>query len=177
LELASPQDARLRAKEFKLSRDAASIFTFGGSLAANTKTLGPFQGAIHLDQTRERIATLDDVRVTVTRMTGQQNQSFLLYTLEYFITSHGWRTGDGRMYIPRPGMVAHEPYNAPQQVHFQNSAGGTMNTWFVGNNSFSLQCGDNRRYQLFHQAEYNFLGWFDDWNSFTHFVHGTFLRC
>jgi hypothetical protein len=176
-ELFIPEDTEIGVREFKLNRDASSIFTFGGSLSAVSKTLGPFTGEIHVDATGEPIATLDDVRATVTHMTGQQNQSFLLCTLEYLVTSHGWRTGDGRNL---PGATtsfnpSHEPIGAAQQVNFQNSAGGTMRA--IGFDVFRLNCNDNRKYQMIAYNESMFLGWFDDWAAFSHLVHGVFFRC
>ncbi len=176
-ELAIPEKVKVGVKEFKIGRDASRIFTLGGTLSAVSKTLGPFRGEIRHDDSGDLIATLDDVRVTVTRMTGQQGQSFLMYTLEYFVTSHGWRTGDGRTIILGPGHTGRDPYGAPQQVLFQNGAGGTMHTWFVGDSSFQLKCNDRRTYQLFHHAEHHALGWFDDWGRFTQYIHGPFFRC
>jgi hypothetical protein len=178
LELAVPDDVRVGVKEFQLQREAARLFTLEGSLSAVTRTLGPFTGQLH-NGAGERMATLDAVTATVTRMTGQQGQSFLMYTLEYSVTSHGWRTGDGRQVGPSvpydtPGR---EPIGASEQVMFQNSSGGTMTTWFLGTDAFELRCGDARRYRSAHRAEHQFLGWFDEWTRFTHYVHGAFFPC
>jgi hypothetical protein len=174
-QLAPPRELKITAKEFSLNRESAQIFTFDQQIAAVTKTMGPFRGEIRL-ASGEVIATLDDVRVTVTRMTGQQGQSFLMYSLEYFVTAHGWRTGDFRTYFPSPGTVAHEPYGAPHQILFQNSAGGTMHSWSI-DPPFLSECGDNHRPRLFHKAEYYALGWFDAWATVTHYVNGPFFRC
>lgn len=165
-------------REFELSPEASRLFTFGGSLSAVTKTLGPFDGSIREDATGDLIATLNEVRVTVSRLTGPQG-GFYLGVLEHLVTSHGWRTGDGRSL---PGSTnsfnaGHEPYGASQEVRFQNSAGGTM--WSEGGLSFQfhLGCNDSRKYQSFSFNENLVLGWFDDWAAFTQFVHGPFFRC
>lgn len=178
LELHMPDRVRMAVKEFKLDRDASRLFTFGGTLDAVTKTLGPFDGEIREDATGDLIATLNEVRITVSRLTGPQG-SFYLGVLEHLATSHGWRTGDHR---PLPGSTGsfnagHEPYGASQEVRFQNSAGGTM--WSVGGwpFQFHLQCGDNRKYQSFSFNENVVLGWFDDWATYTQFIHGPFFRC
>lgn len=179
LELVVPDDAEMDITEFELARDPSRIFTFGGTISAVSKTLGPFHGEIREDATRDLIATLDDVRVTVTRMTGQQGQSFYVGTLEHFVTSHGWRTGDGRSL---PGATSsynpgREPYGASQEVRFQNQAGGTM--WSEGGLSFQfhLHCNDRRKHQMFSFTENAVLGWFDDWVSYTQYIHGPFFRC
>jgi hypothetical protein len=177
LKLAIPARVKVAAKELKIPETVGKIFTYSGSMSAVTKTFGPFKGKITHNETGELIATLDDARVTATRMTGQQGQSFLMLTLEYFVTSHDWRTGDGRMIIYSPSHWGHEPVGASHEVFFHNAAGGTMYTWNLGNDNFRLECNDAHRYRVHHRAEHNFLGWFDDWAAYTHYVHGPFFRC
>jgi len=169
-ELVVPRAAepRVKLKDFMLSAEASRVFTLEGNLSAASKTLGPFDGTISHDETGELIATLDDVSVTVTKMTGQQGQSFLMYSVEYFATSHGWRTGLDKY---GPG-----PYGTPQEVLFQNGAGGTMHTW-VTEPPFLLACGDHRKYYRHMRAEHHVFGWFDDWAKYTQYIHGPFFRC
>jgi hypothetical protein len=134
LELISPETAKPDVKEFELDREVSRIFTFYGEVRAVTKTMGPFTGKL-FHGSGEQIATLDDVTVTATRGTSPQGQSFIVMTLEYLVTSHGWRTGTGS---------SGEPWGLRQEVRCQNSAGGTM--YVVGFDPFEMLCGDRRRY-------------------------------
>jgi len=158
-ELLMPNEVKMDVKQFKLNRDASGIFSFGSTFSATSKTLGPFAGEIHEDATGQPIATFNDIRVSVTSLI-ENNKNILLLSLEYFITSHGWRSD--------PGQVS-------QQVLYRNSGGGVM--FSEAFTSFVLNCNDNRRYDWFQVGERDILGWIDDLEAFTYLVNGSFFKC
>ena len=166
-------------QEIEINRDVARIFglpLLHHTVSVQSKTM-TFQGKL-FTAAQEPIATLDEARVTVTRMTNPQTHvPFLVVSLDYFATSHGFRTGDGKLIIQSPSLTSHEPYKTPQWLYFKNQAGGVMHTWWAGNNSFELQCGWNREHQLVGYTESYFVDWFDLWEGVTHEVRGAFYRC
>lgn len=167
--------------EIKLHPEIAAVFGIkplsNYDFIAQTKTMAFSQGHLATDS-GEPIGTLNDVTVTVTRMADPNTKiPFLFISLDYFATSEGFRTGDGKLIILSSSSYTHESYKAPQYLYFKNGSGGVMYTAYLGNYSFELECGWNKMHQLFTFAEHNFIDWFDLWEGFQHEVKGTFYRC
>jgi hypothetical protein len=159
---------KIQVREFHLDTNAAGIFTSNPRiltldlpLSGVSKTLGPFNSQI-TDQGGLGIAAIEDLRITVTRMTGAQSEPFLMFSLEYLVSSYS--------YFDYWGGSA-----LTEQVAFLNGAGGTMYIWHV--DGFHLSCQDNRRPRSVFQKESNFQGWFDAWEGHAHFISGLFSFC
>ncbi|WP_432096598.1 hypothetical protein [Streptomyces sp. bgisy100] len=137
------------------------------TVRALSKTM-TFQGKL-FTAAHAPIATLENVTVTATQASDPHTGvPFVHVTLDYFATSHGFRTGRGA-----PG----EPLGAPQGLYFRNQAGGTVYSWGFPNDDFRLECGWERRHCFHHFYDKTFVGWFDVWEGILHEVRGVFFRC
>jgi hypothetical protein len=149
------------------------------SVQVPMKTFGPDQGELHYNDGSGSIGRLNDIMVTLIRLTNP-NTGFVSIemSLEYFATSDGSRTPDGRAL---PGSTTyynagHESYKVNHSVYFRNATGGLVYTWWVGQD-FQLDCGWNRRHCLHGKIETNILGWFDAVERYNWDVSGLFYRC
>lgn len=122
-EIIAQADARPVIRELELQPEIAQLLGFGPTrlhhhvAPAQSKTMS-FQGRL-FTAAQEPIATLDDVTVTATKMTDPHTGAHFVHVwLDYFCTSHGWRTGRG--------APTGEPLDAPQGLRFKNQAGGVI---------------------------------------------------
>ena len=172
------------AAKYKLSSmDGAAAFTklwkIMPSVQVPIKTFGPDQGELHYNDGSGSIGKLNDVVVTLMRLTNPNTGLVSLQmSLEYFATSDGSRTPDGRAL---PGSTSsfnagHEAYRINHNVFFRNAAGGLVHDWWVGQD-FELQCGWNRQYRMHGKIETNILDWFDAVDRYQWVVAGAFYRC
>jgi len=157
------------AGEIDLEPRIAKLFGLGRTLdqsvQAVTKTM-TFQGKLATSD-HQPVATLDDVNVTATKMNDPHTGvPFVHVTLDYFATSHGWRTGRGGT----------EPWGLSNHLYFKNSAGGIVYSQAL-NTVFVLQCGWNRQHRFHYIVDRSFVGWFDVWGGVTHSVSGSVFRC
>jgi hypothetical protein len=165
------------------SFDAAKAFTklwnISPTMQVPMKTFGPDQGEIHYNDGSGSIGRLNDVTVTLMRLTNPNTALVSLQmSLEYFATSDGSRTPDGRAL---PGAThdynpGHEDYRINHYVYFRNSSGGLVYTWWVGT-TFELLCGWNRKHCIHGKVETNVLDWFDAVDRYQWEVGGAFYRC
>ena len=128
-----------------------------------------FQGKLFINGRPEPIAILDDVKVTATKFSNPQGVFNVRVYLEYFVTSHGYRTGRG--------APTGEPLGAPQGLYFKNRNGGTIHSWGFPYNDFILRCDWNRQYRMHTFTDTNFVNWFDVWEGVEHRVQGSFYKC
>jgi len=163
--------------------DAAKAFTkmwnILPTMQVPMKTFGPDQGEIHYNDGSGSIGKLNDVTVTLMRLTNPNTALVSLQmSLEYFATSDGSRTPDGRAL---PGAThdynpGHEDYRINHSVYFRNSSGGLVYSWWVGKD-FELVCGWNRQHRIHGKVETNVLDWFDAVDRYQWEVGGAFYRC
>jgi hypothetical protein len=163
--------------------DAAKAFTrmwhILPAMQVPMKTFGPDQGELHYNDGSGSIGKLHDVTVTLMRLTNPNTGLVSLQlSLEYLATSDGSRTPDGRSL---PGAThdynpGREEYRINHYVHFRNSSGGLVYTWWVGKD-FELGCGWNRQHRIHGRIETNVLDWFDAVDRYQWEVGGAFYRC
>jgi hypothetical protein len=183
--LISPGELRLSDRpSFRLEQlDAATalsrIYTVLPTMQVPMKTFGPDRGEIHYNDGSGSIAELSDVMVTLMRLTNPNTGFVSLHmSLEYFATSKGSRTPDGRSL---PGSTTYynagrEAYRINHSLYFRNAAGGLVYGWYVGQD-FELVCGWNRQHRLHGKIETDRLDWFDAVENYNWDVGGAFYRC
>lgn len=143
------------------------------------KTFGPDQGELHYNDGSGSIGKLKDVMVSLIRLTNPNTGAVSLeMSLEYFATSDGSRTPDGRSL---PGSThsfnaGRESYRVNHNVYFRNAAGGLVYNWALGE-TFELDCGWNRRHCLHGKIENGRLDWFNAVERYQWEVGGIFYRC
>lgn len=181
----TPGELRLKATAKPALRhlEAAAAFNKLWNIQADMqvpmKTFGPDQGELHYNDGSGPIGKLNDVVVTLIRLTNPNTGIVSLQmSLEYFATASGSRTPDGRS---RPGSTSsfnagREDYNIGHTVYFRNSSGGLVYSWWVGQD-FALACGWNRQHRLHGKIETNILDWFDAVDRYQWEVGGAFYRC
>jgi hypothetical protein len=181
----TPGELRLKPSvKYKLSNvDAAAAITKLWKITPKTqvpiKTFGPDQGELHYNDGSGSIGKLNDVVVTLMRLTNPNTGVVSLQmSLEYFATSDGSRTPDGRAL---PGSTTyynagHETYRINHYVMFRNASGGLVYNWWVGQ-TFELDCGWNRQYCMHGKIETNILDWFDAVDGYQWSIAGAFYRC
>lgn len=139
----------------------------------------PVRGEIRLAD-GELVATLDDVRATVTRLTNPtptagRPYNYVMLGFSYYITSHGFALsmpdpGDGQGVVYPTNQGINE-----QRVLFHGPQGIPIYAWPL---SFKLECGWNKRYQYFGATQEEVVPWVTLWNGqWTHEVNGWFARC
>ncbi len=182
--LIRPGELQLNASKHSLHHinpgDAmAKLWKIHATMELPMKTFGPDQGELHYNDGSGSIGTLYDVSVTLMRLTNPNTGMVSLQmSLEYYATSNGSRTPDGRSL---PGSTSsydagREDYNVSHAVYFRNSSGGLVYSWWVGKD-FQLVCGWNRQHCLHGKIETNILDWFDAVDQYQWEVSGTFYRC
>ena len=181
----TPGELRLKASpRYTLHRvEAATALTRIRRILPTTqvpmKTFGPDQGELHYNDGRGPIGRLNDVMMTLIRLTNPNTGAVSLeMSLEYFATSSGSRTPDGRAL---PGSTSsfnagHETHRLNHAVHFRNASGGLVYSWWVGQD-FELGCGWNRKHCIHSKTENNVLDWFDAVERYNWEVSGLFYRC
>ena len=116
------------------------------------------------------MATLDDAAVTVTKMTeSATGNPFLLITFNYYVTSHGFRSG--------LGLSAGEP-PLTHGLFFKNDEGGAMFQWGFPNNDLVVKCDWNRKFRSYTFQVHDYIDWFDIWNRrLSYRVDGGMYEC
>lgn len=173
LKMIIPEDlSKPIIKEVEIKPEIAGLFgmpVLTHTMQAESKTMS-FQGKLFINGRSEPIATLDDVKVTAIKFTNPQSGvPYIRVFLDYFVTSHGFRTGRG--------APTGEPLSAPQGLYFKNSAGGIIHSWGFPQDEFMLSCNWNREHRMHTFTDTNYVGWFDLWEGVTHEVRGVFFKC
>ena len=148
------------------------------SMQVPMKTFGPDQGELHYSDGSGSIGKLNDVMVTLIRLTNPNTGVVSLeMSLEYLATSDGSRTPDGRSLPGSTGSfnAGRETYRIGHTVHFRNASGGLIYSWW--GQDFELGCGWNRRHCIHGKIEANILDWFDAVERYQWEINGTFYRC
>ncbi|MFJ4540066.1 hypothetical protein ACIP39_29530 [Streptomyces tibetensis] len=115
----------------------------------------------------EPVATLENLTITATKVDDPHTgRPFIHIALDYFATSHGWRTGRG---------VSGEPYGMSNRIYFKNSGGGIV--WATDLPVFVLGCGWHREHQTYFGIDRYNVGWFDVCQGVQHEVRGVIFRC
>lgn len=183
----TPGELRVREEpttKFSLENlEAATVLTRYWKMEPKTrvpvKTFGPGKGELHYTDGSGSIGTLDDITVTLIRLTNPNTGAVSIQmSLEYFATSNGSRTPDGRTL---PGATSsynpgRETYKVNHWVYLRTATGGLVYTWWVGQD-FQLDCGWNRQHCLHGRIETNILDWFDAVERYNWEISGLFYRC
>ena len=176
LRLKKPSTMELRTLDAGAA--LSKLWNVSPKLEVPMKTFGPDEGELHYNDESGSIGKLHDVMVTLIRLTNPNSGVVSLeMSLEYFATSDGSRTPDGRAL---PGSTSsfnagHEQYMIGHSVYFRNASGGLVYGWYMGD--FRLDCGWKRQHRLHGKAETHVLDWFDAVDHYQWEVAGAFYRC
>jgi hypothetical protein len=172
IEVTESMDEASRAgKRFTLSAELQEVLglpKLATPYDAQSKTQYFPQTPITLDSTGALAATLDQMTVTVTKMSNPSSGApMLLINFSYLVTSDGRRTGQN------PG----ETVDLDQGLFFLNSSGGTMYSWGFPWDGVIIRCGWNGNPSYHVIREYQWVDWFDLWASTRYSARGLTYPC